>query len=311
MKDINRLKVIQCKYCYAGWAASLIGGREVFTSSVKEFCQRREVDLYNLCGVYGTAGVPYEIHNIDYENYKQYEPFEGITRDYSDAVCKGVSENKGVLIAGGYCNYAPAIVGGLQRAVGEDKKIGVVWIDAHSDNQRLEDYDEPVRLVAVPMSTMVGQTLPEYRSNICGLKRPLDGRNILISDARDTLADEEANMRNASITRLQSSAFDDPEAWKKAVQALADRVDAIYLAVDADILDFQFIPAYEYEIPGGHHIDTVMNNIAAVMATGKVSVFSVACIDFDHYERGGEYTYLSGMKLIASGLQGWKEMPEL
>ena len=306
MKDINSLKVIQCKYRDTSWAACLAGGKEHFTADVEEFSQRREVDLYNLCGVYGTAGVPYEVHDIDYENYPEYEPFEAITREFSDAVCSGVQEDKAVLIAGGYCNYAPAIAGGLQRAVGEDKKIGVVWIDAHSDNQRLEDYNEPVRLVAVPVSVMTGQTLPGYRSGICGLNRPLDGHNILISDARDTLEDEEANMRSASITRLRSSDFDDPAIWKSSVEALADRIDTIYLAVDADILDSHFIPAYEYEIPGGHHIDTVMNNIAAVMATGKVNVFSVGCVDFDHYERGGEYTYLSGMKLIASGLQSWK-----
>ncbi len=86
---------------------------------------------------------------------------------------------------------------------------------------------------------------------------------------------------------------------------LAGRTDTIYLSVDADILQSQYVPAYEREIPGGHSIDVVMRNISAVMATGKVNVFSVFCVDFDHYDRQGEYTYLSGMKLIASRLAGW------
>lgn len=306
MKEINELKVIECKYCYNVWQAQMQDGKPAFSSAVKEFSQRRDVDLYHLCGVYHTAGVPFDIHEVDYENYREYEPYAGITRDFSDAVCKGVQENKAVLVAGGYCNYAPAVAGGLQRAIGEDKTIGLIWIDAHSDNQIVEDFDEPIRLVGVPISSMVGQTLPEYRSEVCGLNRPLDGSNIIISDARITLADEEENMKNAGIVRLSRNDFDDPKVWKEAVNDLASRVDAIYLSVDADILKPQYLPAYETFEPGGHEIETVMANIASVMETGKVNVFSVFCVDFDHYERGGEYTYLNGMKLIASGLQSWK-----
>lgn len=306
MKKLQGIKIIQSKYCDADWRATLQDSHEVFFSQIREFSQRRDVDLYNLCGVYHTANVPFKIHDIDYESYAQYAPCEGITRAFSDAVFQGISTGNAVLVAGGYCNFAPAIAGGLQRAIGTDKKIGIIWIDAHTDNQRVEDYEEPVRLVAVPLSTITGQTLPSYRRHICGLEKPIDGQNILVTDARDTYEDEERNLKNAQIYRLSCEEFDHCDVFKSAVDKIADRVDAIYLSVDADILRADYIPAYAYEVSGGHSIETVMRNISSVMNTGKVCVFSVGCIDFDRYEQGGEYTYLSGMKLIASGLQHWK-----
>lgn len=309
MSEIRKLKIIECKYCYNVWQVQMKDGVPVFSSSLKEFSQRRDVELYHLCGLYHTAGVPFEIHQIDYGNYHTCEPYVGITRSFSDAVFKGIKENKAVLVAGGYCNYAPAIAGGLQRAIGEDKEIGLIWIDAHSDNQIVEDFNEPIRLVGVPISSIVGQTLPQYRQKVCGLNRPLKGHNIIISDARITLDDEETNMKSANIVRLNRNDFDNPNIWKTAVNDLADRVDVIYLSVDVDILKPQYLPAYETFEPGGHDIETVMNNISTVMDTGKVCVFSMFCVDFDHYERGGEYTYLNGMKLIASGLQSWKRTP--
>lgn len=308
MKELKELEIIECKYCYAAWTVQAAGGREQFSSSIKEFAHRREVDLYHLCGVYHTAGVPFHIHEVDYSRYDQYAPYDGITRDFSDAVCRGVRQGKAVLAAGGYCNYAPAIAGGLQKAVGADKRIGLIWIDAHSDNQIAECSGAPVRLVAVPVSVMAGQTLPHYRRETCGLEFPLKGENMLLCDTRDTYEEEEANMEKAGMIRPGASVFADSGKWREAVEALAARVDAIYLSVDADILKSRYIPAYFDEVSGGHEIDTVMRNIEIVMKTGKVNVFSMFCTNFDRYEQGGEYTALSGMKLIASGLRSWKYM---
>lgn len=307
MTNLESLKIIECKYCYAVWEAFIKDGKESFSSSAKEFTQRRDVDLYHECGVYHTAGVPFIIEELEFDQFSGKAPYAAITRSVSDAVCEGVLNGQGILMAGGYCNYAPAIIGGLQRAVGIDKKIGVVWIDAHSDNQIVENFTEPIRLVGVPVTTFLGQTLPGYRKDVCGLEVPIDGRNMIISDARITLSDEDENLRSANVVRLTSNDFENSEKWKTEIEALAERVDTIYLSVDADILKPEYIPAYEVVSPGGHNIDRVMQNIAIVMSTGKVNAFSVFCVDFDHYDQGGEWTYLTGMKLIASGLHNWKQ----
>jgi len=309
MAKLDGLSVIECKYCYNRWRVDPSTTPFTVIAEVKEFSQPRDVDLYHLCGVYGKAGVPVNVSEVDYEKYREYDPCTGVTRNFSDAVCDAVKAGKGVCVPGGYCLYAPAIVGGIQRAVGADKKIGVVWIDAHSDNRIIETSSEPVRFVGIPVSSMVGQTYEEWRKKACGLEVPCEGKNVLVSDAR--MNDEvcNKNMRDAGILHVNSAGFDDEAAWRKAVRELADRVDVLYLSVDVDILDPEYVPAYDKVVPDGHDIDTVMRNIRIVMETKKVLAYSLFCVDFDHYEKGGEWTYLNGMKLLAAGLESWEETP--
>lgn len=309
MAKLDGLSVIECKYCYNLWRVDATTTPYTVISEIKEFSEPRDVDLYHLCGVYGKAGVPVEVTEVDYEKYKEYEPCVGVTRNFSDFVCDAVKKRKGVCIPGGYCLYAPAILGGIQRAVGTDRKIGVIWVDAHSDNRIIENSSEPIRFVGIPVSVMVGQTYEEWRVKACGLEIPCKGKNMLVSDAR--MNDEvcNKNMQDAGILQLSAAEFDDEAAWRRAVKELADQVDILYLSVDVDILDPKYVPAYEKVVPNGHDIETVMRNIRIVMETGKVLAYSLFCVDFDHYENGGEWTYLSGMKLLAAGLESWKEIP--
>lgn len=309
MRKAAGLTVIECKYCYNKWRVDCSGGTPVFTSELKEFQQPREVDLYHACGAYSAMGVPVEIHNVDYENYSQYAPYAGVTRDYSDAVYSALSQGRAVLAAGGYCNYAPAILGGLQRALGADRRIGVVWIDAHADCRVPETSPEPVRLVGVPLSTMAGLTLPVYRREVCGLETPCRGEDILASDLRMMDETTAENLCAANITPVDGSIFESEALWREKVSALAERVDAIYLSVDADILKPDYVPAYEKRVPLGHDLDVVARNVQVVMETGKVGAYSLFCFDFDHYEQGGERTYASGKTLVTAGLERWSMIP--
>lgn len=311
MGEIKGLSVIECGYCYNRWRVVKENGGQRVISEIREFLQPRDVELYHLCGVYHKMGVPIEITEIDYENYKQDAPYIGVMKNFSDEVCKGLQKGNAVLIPTGYCAHAPAIAGGIQRALGENKIIGVVWIDAHSDNRIVETSEaSEMRFVSFPVSALVGQTMEEWRKTACGLTVPCEGKNVLASDIRMLEPEFEENMRAAGIVHLTASEFADAEAWRRAVDDLAERVDAIYLSVDADILKPEYIPAYEKVVPDGHDIDCVMNNIRMVMETGKVAAYSVFCVDFDHYENDGEKTYLSGMKMIAAGLENWKSIPE-
>lgn len=311
MKNMKGLSVVECKYCYNKWRVEIKNGKPAFTSKIREHQQPRTVDLYHQEHVYEKAAVPVEIHEVDYKNYMQYEPYEGITRAFSDAVCESVSKGFAVMIAGGYCNYAPAVVGGMQRAAGTDKTIGVIWMDAHADCRIPEKLDEPVRLVGVPMSTMLGLTLEDYRKNTCGLLVPCKGENILASDMRimDEMSAE--TLYEAKVNWLDASVYEDEPAWRKAVAELAAKTDMIYLSVDADILKPEYVPAYEKTVPYGHSLDVVKRNVRIALETGKVCAFSLFCFDFDHYERGGERTCKSALEIVETALESWKEIPSL
>lgn len=307
MEKLSGLTVIECDNCETLWRITRKGDGYEIHDPIRTFQQRRDVELFHLCGVYGRAGVPFSIKEINYEKYKEYRPSDGVLKNYSDLVCQALKGGNAVLIPTGYCMYAPAVAGGIQRAIGSDKKIGVVWINAHADNHIIEEEDTAT-FVGLPVSCLAGQTRKSWTREICGLEVPCDGKNMLLSDIRICSETALRNMERAEMIHLTISDFKDPEVWDKAVGALAERVDAIYLSVDMDILKNEYTPAYIKCVPGGHTVETVMRNIEAVMETGKVLAFSVFCADFDRYEQQGEWTYLNAMKLIASGLRSWKNV---
>lgn len=308
-ENFKGLTVIECGHCYNRWRVDTRVSPSKVISSIKPFKGPRDVEYYRKRGLYEEMGLPVEIREADFEKYKQYEPYIGIMKNFSDEVCRGLKKGNAVLIPTGYCAYAPAIAGGIQRALGTDKKIGVVWIDAHADNRVVETSElEEVRLVGIPVSAMAGQTMEKWRKEACGLEIPCEGKNILASDLRMTDEEFERNKKAAGLIHLTAAEFEDEERWKTAVSELAGRVDVIYLSVDADILRAEDIPAYEKYVPEGHTIACVSRNIQIVMETGKVVAYSLFCIDFDHYEKGGERMYESGRCLLSAGIGKWKRI---
>lgn len=303
---MDELTVLEYKYAYAGWYINPKNHQQIY-SERKEFSnQRRAVDDYHLCGVYEKAKVPYEVHEITGNEYAHLEPHEAIPLSVADACKNAVEGNKKILISSGYCALAPAIAGGIQQALEPEKRLGIIWIDAHSDNLIVEKTDsQDIRFVGFPLSTIVGQTMDDWRKNFCRLERPCSGENVLISDARCSDVESLSNLKDAGINLVSEDQFDDSVYWKKRVDELSREVDAIFLMVDVDILKSEHIPAYFRKEPGGHDVDTVMNNIQAVMETGKVLAFACFCVDFDKYEQGGDLTYLNSMRLIGAGLEAW------
>ena len=307
MKKLNGLRAVEFNCRETVWRIyNKPEGFEI-VDVIEPYEQRRDVDLFHECGVYGKTGMPYEVFEIDPDT-APLKPYQGVLKQFSDLVCEGIRKGEAVLVPTGFCMYAPAVAGGIQRAIGKDKTIGVVWIDAHCDN-RVAEEAEMTRFVGIPVSTMVGQTFESWRKEYCGLEVPVSGKNLIASDIR--VIDEHClkNMLDAEIVHLTAADFKNEAVWKDAIGKLAERVDAIYLSVDMDILHNSLTPAYIKCVPGGHTLETVTRNVRIVMETGKVLAFSLFCADFDRYENGGELTYQSAMKIISAGLENWKDLP--
>lgn len=304
---MSGLTVLEYPYQYAVWRVDqgnpckVISERKLFGPG------RRAVEDYRLCGVYGKAGLPYRITTVDGKSHPNLLPYEAISLELSERCCDAVKQRNKVLISSGYCALAPAIVGGIQQAIGIDKRIGVVWIDAHGDNRIVSSSTEPeVRFVSFPLSTILGQTMEDWRTHFCKLEKPCSGEQILISDARCGAAQEQEGLRQAGVRWLDELDFEDHMAWKAQVRQLSEEVDAIFLMVDVDIMSSDYVPAYFRQEPGGHSVWTVMRNVQTVMKTGKVAAFACFCVDFDKYEQGGDVTYLNGMRVIGAGLESWR-----
>ena len=88
-----------------------------------------------------------------------------------------------------------------------------------------------------------------------------------------------------------------------AIDALAARVDYLYLHIDADILDEAFQPNHPTAEPNGPDDTMVDALIEHVMSTGKV--VALAVVSINPQEPGGAISLASGQQMMRTGLRSW------
>lgn len=270
---------------------------------------RREVEDYKLCGLYDKPAGGSKIFEAEYKEIEGMQVHEEVVNSYYRTVLEALKEGNPVIMAGGHCTWAPGVAGALSTYLGEDAEIGIIWVDAHGDIKTEITSDNRL-LAGMPLGTILGFGMEKWRLS-GGLKTPLKGKNVIISDYRVQTPEVEEDLKRSGITIVDTDGFNNKDVWAKSVEDLANRVDAIYLHIDIDILKSEYIPAFSsvFETPGGNDIDVVMDNIKTVMKTGKVYAYGVYNTLFDTDGFGYGATVLTGMKLIASGIEGWDYYP--
>lgn len=307
--QLKHLDIIENDYQVVDWYVEPEKGYESTFSNIRPFEGMNELPDYRDSGVYGTAGVPYSVYQVDPYRFPHEEPYLAFAKDYSELVYQSVRRGSGFLCTGSYCTHIPSILGGIRRALPE-RKIGVVWVDAHADNHIVENTEiKKLRLLGVPMSTFLGQTYPQWRDAV-GLEPPIDGRHVIASDIRYFSGESDRNLKDKNVCVISQNEFRQPDLWKEKIQALAQRVDVIFMHVDADILHHSYLPAYEYDVIDGNKLPIVRENIGAVAATGKMIGATVMCIGFeDKPDRERDVNNINGIRLLSSILQNWEQIP--
>ncbi|MDC7290073.1 arginase family protein [Blautia schinkii] len=311
-KKLKNLGVIEIPYGDLNWGPDPKHIQKGIYSDIQHWKNYRELDDYKLCGIYARAHVPYTVEEITYEPKTNEEVYLTLTRQVSDTVYRHLTAGEALLITGGYCKDAVAVCGGIQRAVGTQKKIGIIYLDAHSDMSTPEVTHTGI-LGGMDMAAILGVDLEEWRL-AAGLLQPFDDEFVILSDFREAEIEDDGALQiieKLHITWLKSDEFENEKIWRQNVHNLAEQVDAIYLHIDADILNNRHVPNAACVAEGGPSIETVMRNIRIVMQTGKVLVYGTYGFYFDTDVPGQDSLTLSGLRTVSAGLDSWKACPYL
>ena len=290
-KKLSKLAVIEIPYGDIGWGTSPGHEWEGVRSDIQHWKKYRELDDYRLCGVYTRAEVPYCVDELVLEQPVDNEVYLALAKKVSDIVSTHLEKGEAVLAVGGYCRDAVGICGGIQRAFGKDTRIGIVYLDAHSDMASPEITKSGI-LGGMDLNCVLGLSLPEWRE-AAYLEKPVEAGNVILGDFRNILPNEDDGtselVRKLDIVLMGPDIFCDEQAFRAQVESLAERVDIIYLHIDEDVLDKKYAPNAWClsEIPGPS-VELVNKHIKTVMNTGKVAVFSVLDVYFELDENGQE-----------------------
>lgn len=189
---------------------------------------------------------------VKHKHAKYIDGLAEVFRNISDAVSAALNEGFFPFVLAGDHGSAGGTIAGIRKA-SPDKRLGVVWIDAHSDIH--SPYTTPSgNMHGMPLSTalnednipcksneVTGETVELWNElkNMHGIVPKILPQDLVFVAVRDTEAEEIAMMKRLGIHNFQVS-----EVYEKGpsgiVKAILDQLadcDQVYVSFDVDSMD--------------------------------------------------------------------------
>jgi len=172
----------------------------------------------------------------------------------AEAVLATLEEGKTPLVLGGDHSLAAGSVSGVAEYYRRrGQKIGLVWIDAHSDiNTPATSPSGNVH--GMPLAALLGLG-PEPLSNIYGYSPKVAPENAVLVGIRDVDAAERANIRRAGMTHVYTMRDIDERGMRavmeEALEAAGRGAAGYHVSLDLDWIDPEDAPGVGTPVRGG------------------------------------------------------------
>jgi arginase len=172
-----------------------------------------------------------------------------MSRRVAGAVATSVQGGRFPLVLGG--DHSLSI--GSVRGAARNKKLGVIWIDAHADFNTAETTPSG-NIHGMSLAILAGQGDPSLVQLWDEPFPVIDPKKIAIIGARDLDSGEKVNLQNAGAMVLgmeQIDRYGMVAMVEKAIEHVSRDVDGIWLSLDLDALDPQHAPGVGTPVPAG------------------------------------------------------------
>jgi arginase len=161
---------------------------------------------------------------------------------------------------------------GSIRGAAKQKRLGVIWVDAHADFNTHETTPSG-NIHGMPLAALCG--MGDNRLVCLWDETPpiLDPRRVAVIGARDLDPGEKRNLREAGVMVQSMEQVDRigmVAAIEKAIDRISRDVDGIYLSFDMDALDPRHAPGVGTPVQGGLTFREAHLACEVVAETGKL-----------------------------------------
>ncbi|HEY2857353.1 MAG TPA: arginase [Terracidiphilus sp.] len=172
----------------------------------------------------------------------------------ADAVVKTLEEGITPLVLGGDHSIAAGSISGVSEFYRQrNQKIGLVWIDAHSDINTPETSPSG-NVHGMPLAALLGLG-PELLGNIYGYSPKISPENTVLIGVRDIDAAERANIKRAGVAEVYTMRDIDERGMRTVIEEglrAAGRGTAGYhVSLDMDWIDPEDAPGVGTPVRGG------------------------------------------------------------
>lgn len=174
------------------------------------------------------------------------------------------------------CNVLLGMLAGLKYdADGQERKVGLIFIDAHGDFNVPETTLSGM-LGGMPVAVAAGHALHNIRRT-SGLTEPLPMQHILWGGVRDLDPLEAERFRQYEVRQFS---VDDVRSLSRSLvqqlAELADEVDLIYVHIDMDVLDPAEVPGHSLAVADGPSSKDLAGAMALMFRNPKTVALGIA-----------------------------------
>lgn len=236
--------------------------------------------LERLIGQWGAELIrPVQDIRLDAEQERQYGAWNRMAlanANFAEVVRNGSQDSLITIGLEANCNDLLGMLAGLKYdSSGDSRRVGLVFIDAHGDFNVPETTLSGM-LGGMPVAIAAGHALHNIRST-AGLTEPLPMKNIVWGGVRDLdplEADrfEEYNVQQFSVEDIRNLT----DNLRAQMNALADRVDVVYVHIDMDVLDPLEVPGHGLTVPDGPSSKHLAAAISLMFENPKTVALGIA-----------------------------------
>lgn len=249
---------------------------------------------------------PIQDIRLNAEQEQQYGPWNRMAlanANFADAVREGLRDDSITIGLEANCNDLLGMLAGLKYdSKGNARRVGLIFIDAHGDFNVPETTLSGM-LGGMPVAVAAGHALHNLRKT-AGLEEPLPMSDIVWGGVRD-------------LDPLEADRFDEYEVQQFSVQdirelsenlrqqmnALADRVDAVYVHIDMDVLDPAEVPGHDLTVADGPSSKDLAAAISLMFENPKTVALGLASTPSFNLDPDG-VSRQAALNLIEGAIRG-------
>ncbi len=197
---------------------------------------------------------PVQDIRLDAEQARQYGEWNRMglaNANFAAKVREGLEDSEITIGLEANCNDLLGMLSGLKYdGVGNSRRVGLVFIDAHGDFNTPETTLSGM-LGGMPVAVAAGHALHNLRKTT-GLEEPLPIEHIVWGGVRDLDPLEAERFDKYDVQQFSVQDMRALSAELKAqIDDLASKVDVIYVHIDMDVLDPAEVPGHDLAVDDG------------------------------------------------------------
>lgn len=239
---------------------------------------------------------------------KQYGPWNRMAlanSNFAATVREGLQDNLLTVGLEANCNDLLGMLAGLKYdAAGNAQRVGLIFIDAHGDFN-IPETTLSGMLGGMPVAIAAGHALHNLRKTV-GLTEPLPMSHIIWGGVRDLDPLEADRFREYEVQQFSVQDIRElSEHLRNELNALAERVDVIYVHIDMDVLDPAEVNGHPLTVPDGPTSADLAQAMTLMFQNPKAVALGIASTPAGSFDPDGS-SRQAALNLIEGAINGVK-----